>query len=418
MTLLASFSIDSQPILLGDLALSLWREKWQTSVESQEFHIPTIRDVNQHLPEEWGVRIVGLRQKVVLLHEHFALAWAGSVSAAARACKVLESELATGPLPLSGIVGVLDSLLVKECGEELFIIGLLVSAGPEPGTHTICRFAWDSSGANTEPQSFGPFGSAYLGGSGFGNARKVLASIAESPLRFSRATDPLQTAALAGISITTLLSGEQLHLGVGLAELYGGGFEVATVKSGRIEKIGGITHYFIEAMRLESGSIKVIFRRAISYDYHGTILVVGTVELDWEVQWSPTAPGNEQHVTCGLTIPGAPATYLIFPVHKPPTQSERSELLAAPPQPSFCSPWTSLFLNLPARGNERRSIVHYSGSASPAVCMAPGADSTFQFTISTEVLSKIEQALGNFAAEPPNAPDAASYGAPPNCDPQ
>ena len=78
--------------------LSSWFEKPPATLR---FDIPTIPDVNARIPSDWGSLIVGLRQKIVVLDDTFAIAWAGSLIAARCVVREFEELISKGPLSSS-----------------------------------------------------------------------------------------------------------------------------------------------------------------------------------------------------------------------------------------------------------------------------------------------------------------------------
>jgi hypothetical protein len=384
MTIVASFSLQSYPVLLGDLMISRW---FENRPNVSPFHVLTLRDVNSEIPTEWGWIVTELRQKVVLLGDKLALGWAGSQLAASWAVREIQSQMTDGTVSLNRIVATLEGLDLGQL--DLTIVGLLVET-INPGTHVAMRFAWDSHRGGLEPVAVFPAtGPIYADGSGRDDLVRALQQVG-GHMSPSRATTGIEAAILGSMSVTNILAGQQMRLGAGLASLYGGGFEFATVVDGNIMKIGDLTHFFMDAVRLENGDTKVHLRRAITYEYQGDVLLVGTLEL--QMEWLFQSLEGQATLTYSAEIQGEPAVYAIFPVHRSPDEEERLWLLNNPPVLHFRSRFTALYIHLPQRGGLVKSLVHYAGAHEPALGMTldgNGAD----VVISYELLAKISAML-------------------------
>ncbi|MHB1144359.1 MAG: hypothetical protein ACYCZS_05610 [Thiobacillus sp.] len=174
MTIVASFSLQSQPVLLGDLMISRW---FENRPNVSPFHVPTLRDVNSEIPTEWGWIVTALRQKLVILGDKLALGWAGSQLAASLAVREVQSQMVGGIISLHRIKAALGGLDLGQ--QELFISGLLVKT-IEPGTHMVVRFAWDSQSGWLEPFAVLPeTGPVYAGGTGRNDLVRALQQVAE-----------------------------------------------------------------------------------------------------------------------------------------------------------------------------------------------------------------------------------------------
>jgi hypothetical protein len=383
MTLVASFSLQSCPVLLADLLISQW---FDAPPKASRYNVPTLHDVNSMIPHEWGWTVVGLRQKVSVFGNKLALAWAGSQLAARSAFREIEHEVLEGEVPLERIRTILEALDLGQL--DLFVAGLLVKT-IEPGTHLVRRFAWDSADGWLEPTAVHPqIGAIYTGGSGGQDALRVLQTMAQRNI--SRSTTPTEIAMLTSISVTNILSGEQMRAGEGIYSLYGGGFEFATVVNGEVVKVGDITHFYLDASRLENGCTKIHLRRAVTYDYCDNLLLVGTLELQTEWEYDPSK--KEARLTMDAIVRGEPAVYVILPVHRTLSEEERRRLEATPPNLHYSSLFTALYVHLPQRGGEVRSLVHYAGMHAPALGMTL-LGSVLEVKISTSMLTKISNML-------------------------
>ncbi|MPZ58201.1 MAG: hypothetical protein GEU91_17240 [Rhizobiales bacterium] len=84
MTIIAGFSYKNHPVLLGDALLSRGGEQSDLQV------LPTIGQVPEVFARDFGIAISGLRQKVNVIQDQLALAWAGDFVAAYSLAKALK----------------------------------------------------------------------------------------------------------------------------------------------------------------------------------------------------------------------------------------------------------------------------------------------------------------------------------------
>lgn len=384
MTLVASFSIQSCPVLLADLLISRW---FETRPNASRFNVPTLHDVNSMIPEEWGSMVVGLRQKISVFGGKLALAWAGSELGARMAFREFESRIPHGELSLECVKSTLESLELGQA--DLFVAGFLRET-VEPGAQVIVRFAWDSADGWLEPTTVHPeMGPIYAGGSGAGDVVRVLGAMPDRNM--SRAATSAEAATLTGLAVTSILSGEQMRAREGLYSLYGGGFEFATVVNGEVVKVGDITHFYMDAIRLANGGTKVQLRRAVAYSYRDDLLLVGTLELQAELEYD--ASRIESTLTMDSMVRGEPAVYVILPVHRSLSSDERVRLRANPPDLNYSSRFTALYVHLPQRSGEVRALVHYAGLQPAALGMTFFGGDQLKVRISTSTLLKISNML-------------------------
>lgn len=354
MTLIASYSIAQYPSLLGDLLISRWHE---IPPEEAHFNVPTHTDVNSVLPREWGLLAVALRQKVIVISDSLVIAWTGSQFAARLACQELENVAQSGSLSIDQVKATLDSLELAKL--ELGLLGLLV-VPVALGRHACYRFGWQQ-GQWIGPAVFDGSGApVYAMGSGSEDFLATLRPALEST-RVPETQRPDTVAILNAAAVVGMLSGEQIRWSRGLvgAEMYGGGFEVATIVDGSVTKVGGITYYFLDVLRLEDGRCMASFRRAISYEYDKELLHISTIELRWQCTWSDRGVRGE--VEAGTVVQGEPAVYVVAPVHRDIEEVDRRILEASPPRPTFTSRYTVFYVHLPQNGGTVRTIAHYGG---------------------------------------------------------
>src|SRR5687767_13267623 len=74
MTLIARYTIENHPFLIGDVLLSGKEEV------GRYLNLPTVGDTRPVYPEGSGFVIAGLRQKISVLAENLVVGWAGGHS--------------------------------------------------------------------------------------------------------------------------------------------------------------------------------------------------------------------------------------------------------------------------------------------------------------------------------------------------
>jgi hypothetical protein len=330
--------------------------------------------------------VVGLRQKISVFSGKLALAWAGSELGARIAFREFENGIPHEELSLECVKSTLESLELGKA--DLFVAGLLLKT-VEPGGHVVMRFAWDSADGWLEPTTVHPLmGPIYGGGSGARDVVRVLETMRQR--RMSRVATSAEAATATSVAVTSILSGEQTRAREGLYSLYGGGFEVATVVNGEVVKVGDITHFYMDAIRLENGGTRVRLHRAATYSYRDDLLLVGTLEL--QTEWEYDASKKESTLTVDSMVRGEPALYVILPVHRSLSNDERLRLQANPPDLNYSSTFTALYVHLPQRSGEVRALVHYAGLQPAALSMTLVGEQ-LDVRISTSTLLKISNML-------------------------
>jgi hypothetical protein len=135
MTLVANFSVDRRPVLLGDLMLSCADDGQEYKPFTTPLHLDPNREVRGNVP----YIVAGLAQKVILLTPRLAVAWAGLMSQAEYAIKNLQEHLADVGYSVAGLVKFLDERC-KSC-DELYLTGLMTLDAFE-GNLPVARFSW------------------------------------------------------------------------------------------------------------------------------------------------------------------------------------------------------------------------------------------------------------------------------------
>jgi hypothetical protein len=113
MTLIAKFSVNGVPLLIGDVLVS------SDAIAGRETTLPLVGDINKVIADH-GLRFeVGFKQKVNSIGERLAIAWSGPMMQAERALRAL-SAISTRNNPTSD-----DIRRALEAIDRLCLIGLL-----------------------------------------------------------------------------------------------------------------------------------------------------------------------------------------------------------------------------------------------------------------------------------------------------
>ena len=216
MTLIASFTIQNHPVLIGDLMLSC-RFDQQTH---QPFSIPTHDDVNQLVPNATGRLITKLVQKVNLLSPRLVVAWSGNEDIARDAMFYLRETAMDKDLQWTTISDYLDGL--PRQNTNLSLIGLFLERIEDEGVR-IKSFSWNSAEGRLSNRTSWPLiQNCFVAGTGTSS----FGELAESAEKIvSPEIAPLEKAILTTLSLLGKLMGRQLRNSEGLEQQYGGGFE-------------------------------------------------------------------------------------------------------------------------------------------------------------------------------------------------
>lgn len=232
MTVIAAFAIGGIPTVFGDLLLT-----GPVATSGQVIAVPALGEVQDFFGNSgWGVS--GLTQKVNLLAENCAIAWAGSWIGARVAIAGLKSLAATEPLTLARIEAHLRSEKELERNEASFV-GIVHEGDGLRMFHF-----------NAEEHMLDYLGQVFMSGSGSGAIREFDALSTNSDIRSTGA--PTETA--AAVSKCLMLGGmllqSELHgadAAATLRNLFGAGYEIAFFSGGRLQKVPEITYLVWDA---------------------------------------------------------------------------------------------------------------------------------------------------------------------------
>lgn len=237
MTLISAYAIDNIPILFGDLL---------TTGPIPDNHLaitPALGDVSDFFGNSgWGVS--RLRQKINLVSNTCAIAWAGEYIGAKVAIEGLRNLLSSGSIAVEEIFRYLEAEPELKNHPASFV-GLNCYGGK------IEQFRW-----HAEKLSTSSIGTVYMKGSGSHVIPEFAAFQANMDWNISDDTNPLHRAIASGINLGAVLlqseyvDGDNAHT---ILHAFGGGYEIAFASQGTIQKLPEITYMFWSARFIPEG---------------------------------------------------------------------------------------------------------------------------------------------------------------------
>lgn len=270
MTAIAIFTVAGCPVLLGDLIVSGPEEP------SRTVGIPTIGRVTNFFPKGSGWTITGLAQKVTIISDECAIAWAGSHLGARVAIDKMRERAKSGQITKSIVFDLLASLRTDLASLDTTLLGFVVdSDGP-------FQFAFGDfdkcARADGSKALISGTGAEYLKGI---LARDNIGRVGAENSSVHPAQRAFETAIMTGGS---LLRTER-PLGFTLRRYFGGAYEAAVWNGERFTKDASITYILWDGRDPDQYGFAHP-TRLISHVYDDGHLLMRVQEL------SQTAPGK------------------------------------------------------------------------------------------------------------------------------
>ncbi|WP_157572494.1 hypothetical protein [Nevskia soli] len=265
MTIIAAYTVEGCPILIGDLLIS--------GIEriDRKHSVPMIGGVENIFPAGSGWSIIGLRQKIEILNATTAIAWAGSYIAARIVIKELKLLASENKLSFSKIKDYFSSLDPDIVKQGVSFIGW-----------TLEKDLFKTFEFNTKNRlSTSLIGTVVATGTG---AEAFVKSLSNIPLNSFKATGKINSLATA-ISTSLFTTGLMLRAEASAASsssllgFFGGGYELATFFDGRFQKIGNVTYVFWEARISNLGVTISSPLLALKQEYFNEILLIHSIEF-------------------------------------------------------------------------------------------------------------------------------------------
>jgi hypothetical protein len=265
MTLVARFAIQGCPMLMGDLLLSI------DDVSATPAPIPTIDDLSKIFPVGSPTVPAGLAQKLAVISDTFVLGWAGTQPTARDVIAELKERNGRDPFTRDSLMEFLDAYN-DSVWNEIGLVGFIEdSAG-------MTQFACDRTVVFQSPA----FGTVALLGSGTTAVRDMLENDIQSlPTVLDGAANVTAMSVGAGLFLSGALLNFEMATIDNLNDMYGAGYEIATVLNQRFAKVDDITYLFWRAD--VHGQRILVSRLPLSvcrYSYHDDILVIRSAKFD------------------------------------------------------------------------------------------------------------------------------------------
>jgi hypothetical protein len=282
MTAIAGYIRSGVPVLIGDLLL--------TSPIAPEagVSIPTLGNVDDFFGGHYS--ITGLWQKVAVVNDQCAVAWAGSWVNARSVLSDFKEALTRGELTTDEVP-------------------LFFRSHPDAADVSIIGFACDEKGTlqfkhNCAAIQRSDGTPAYVAGSG----ASILEDIRrQTDASFGNALNPHDSAYASALAVAGVLLNDELGLGAAaptLRNFFGGGYEVACYSGGKFVKPGGIAFVLWEA-ELGVGMPFALPVLIVKQEYCGDFLLMRSARV---TQGPPNVVAESQtHVVKPLLQSNQPA---------------------------------------------------------------------------------------------------------------
>jgi hypothetical protein len=250
-------------VVVGDLLLS---GNERTGIVPT---IPMLGDVTEVFPIGSGYSIVGLRQKVNVIAENCAIAWAGSQLGARIVIKELRALSLEKPLTYVTIKNYFDNLSADVLNLGISFVGWIYDG------KGFNQFAFDYQ--RTTTPLFGEMCVAGTGAQPFCDLAMMLPANLPSQGREATALEKAISASLMAFGM--MLQSEALTQ-QNLLQFFGGGYEIAAFYKDKFQKIGDICFVFWMAQyghsRINLGAPFL----ALKQDYFEDILLIRTARIN------------------------------------------------------------------------------------------------------------------------------------------
>jgi hypothetical protein len=329
MTVIASFSIQGFPVLVGDLLLSGDEDLNKT------IQIPTLGEITKVFPKGSGYVPCGLKQKIAIVNDNIALAWAGTRLSAQIIISDLIKKARKKKYWTLDDLSYFFSNYNKEHGEKVCIVGF---SNDGKG---IFSFGYGINCINYES---GHYGLVRLAGTGAADFKNYLDSF-DIPPQLNTA-NPLEKAVGKTLVISTYMKGLESVSGNNLLQYYGGGFEILSYVRKKFKKIDDITYLVWNGRQVTNSSWELgLPRIAIKYSYSDDILLLRKEEF---------IPHSKDQVKRANK-----AIYVVAPIYRDINNNELKNIRLE----SFNSKFIGSFINLLCLdgSNSILSRVNYSG---------------------------------------------------------
>lgn len=265
MTAIVRLAFDNKvPLILGDLMLSGPKKGGSTTLI-----MPTVEKAQDIFSTGFDKIPYELHQKIAVLGDNLVIGWSGDHLNATEVIRDLYAENKTTPVTKSVLEDFFQSV-PEHVWYERGGVGFL---GFVKDTNGIVEFGYRYTGLKTK----------HLGNIGFlGTGTDDLENLVRKfPNLLSPKMgnpNPLQLAVTFAFGLTGNLLALELATRKSLQNFYGGGYEIASLVSGKFEKVSNVTYLFWAAEVSDTGArISQLPMHVMSFCYQGDILTIRSI---------------------------------------------------------------------------------------------------------------------------------------------
>ena len=360
MTVVARLSVNQYPLLIGDLLLSGEEEEGAPVI-----HVPTVGPHTGVFPSGAGFSISDLRQKITVVGDNLAVAWAGNRLAAQSIIKEIIEINSTSSFTFNELAKYLENLPPVEINRQVSFVGWVKEGGRVRG------FGFRSS--EYESDKFGKVG---LCGTGAEDVKEYLEDFPE--ITQGEKDNPLWKAYSTGLLLSGFLLRVEMATHSSLLQYYGGGYELLSLQGGKFQKLDDITFIFWEAHVNGKRVTFTLQPRMFKYSYQGDALVISTATLD-------DLNGGRVGVAVRRTI------NVVSPIYREiSTEEARTYVIPDMNSKIICN---YFLLSLPNNVRQVFARVHLTHGRNPLLRFTE-REGIFEAIFDQEQMSEITQELG------------------------
>jgi hypothetical protein len=272
MTLIAAFEYEGSPVLLGDLLITRAGDATHPSNSTPLVHLP-----NSLIPVGSGYSISGMAQKLVLIHEHLCMAWAGSLINATALARHLRSFVADkSRLDYQELRSLLEDYPRADYGN----IDLIIYSWHGNGT------GWFSNLAAFDLE---PLNNLRVSGTGRDRFIQNIGNL-EGQHTASLSNIGYQSVAMRAMALASLASAQQVFEGIGITHRWGGGFELVTFDGQRLQKVDRVLTVHWNFEEVEDGAFVARLLPSFIYQFY-----VGDTVCFWVDEAEESGRPNRQY---------------------------------------------------------------------------------------------------------------------------
>lgn len=216
---------------------------------------PLVHAPNQVLGPCAKRGVAGLCQKLALLHDHVCVAWAGSQIHAVAFAEHIRAFV-TG-----------KNLITYE---QLRAHIAAYPRGDLEGHLDIIVYRWHGQGwgyfSNFSPFELDPIKNIRVSGTGIEHFIDKICTVSKAPIAGN--LDKYNDLAMRALAYAGLASAHQFFAGIGLADAWGGGFEVVVFKDGRLEKLGPICWIYWSCNQIDDLTCSLSLHQSFMYQFY------------------------------------------------------------------------------------------------------------------------------------------------------